>query len=83
MKLTRYIYSGPQSATSLRVGEKRELLEAQLLPGKPVELPADHEYTQVLIALKHLVPAPLLSATASPAVAEPSETKKGVKSNAS
>lgn len=58
MKLTRYIYTGPPSAASLRVGEARELLEVQLLPGKPGELPADHEYTLVLLELKHLVLAP-------------------------
>lgn len=58
MKLTRYTYTGPQSAASLRVGEARALLEVQLLPGKPVELPADHEYTLVLLELKHLVLAP-------------------------
>ena len=58
MKLTRYIYNGPQSAATLRVGEARELLDVQLLPGKPVELPADHEYTLVLLELKHLVLAP-------------------------
>ncbi|WP_095128664.1 hypothetical protein [Pseudomonas sp. Irchel s3h14] len=64
MKLTRYTYTGPQSAASLRVGEARELLEVQLLPGKPVELPADHEYTLVLLELKHLV---LLPSTEKPA----------------
>lgn len=55
MKLTRYIYNGPQSAATLRVNDTRELLDVQLLPGKPVELPADHEYTLVLLELKHLV----------------------------
>jgi hypothetical protein len=83
MKLARYIYTGPQSAASLRVGETRELLEVQLSPGKPVELPAEHEYTQVLVALKHLKLAPLDSEPTGPAVVEPSETKKGGKSNAS
>ncbi|MGU3349962.1 hypothetical protein [Pseudomonas monsensis] len=58
MKLTRYIYNGPQSAATLRVSDTRELLDVQLLPGKPVELPADHEYTLVLLELKHLVLAP-------------------------
>ena len=47
MKLTRYLYKGPQSGAQLRVGAKAELLEVQLNPGKPVDLPADHEYTQV------------------------------------
>lgn len=58
MNLTRYTYTGPQSAASLRVGDTRELLEVRLLPGKPVELPADHEYTLVLLELKHLVLLP-------------------------
>jgi len=83
MNLTRYIYSGPQSAASLRVGDKRELFEAQLYPGKPVELPADHEYTQVLIALKHLKPAPPVSEPVNPAAAGSSETRKGAKANGS
>ncbi|MHC8349218.1 hypothetical protein ACYZT7_07490 [Pseudomonas sp. RT4P38] len=57
MTLTRYRYTGPQSAASLRVGDTGEL-DVQLMPGKPVELPADHEYTVVLLALKHLTPLP-------------------------
>lgn len=56
MKLTRYIYSGPRSAASLRVGS--EQFEAPLIPGQPCELPADHEYTQTLIAMKYLTPEP-------------------------
>ncbi|MFJ4141421.1 hypothetical protein [Pseudomonas sp. NPDC089734] len=61
MNLTRYIYKGPQSAASLRVGEAKELLEVQLIPGREVELPAGHEYVEVLLVLKHLeaVPAPV------------------------
>lgn len=70
MKLTRYLYKGPQSGAQLRVGAKAELLEVQLNPGKPVELPADHEYTQVLIALKHLEPI------TEEAAAAPAQTKK-------
>lgn len=86
MKLTEYLYTGPQSGASLRVGS--ELLDVQLLPGKSVELPADHEYTQVLLELKFLgpvakeatvepvlpaLPAPKPTATAS------TEVKKGAK----
>ncbi|QLG93382.1 hypothetical protein HZF02_16040 [Pseudomonas yamanorum] len=56
--LTKYLYTGPQSSASLRVGEDRKVLDVQLLPGKPVELPTDHEYTIVLLALKHLEPLP-------------------------
>ena len=55
MTLTRYRYTGPQSAASLRLGDTGEL-DVQLLPGKTVELPASHEYTVVLVALKHLTP---------------------------
>lgn len=62
MKLTKYIYSGPRSSASLRVG--KDLLEVQLNPGKPVELPAEHEYTQVLLQLKHLEPVPADKAVA-------------------
>ena len=58
MNLTRYRYTGPQSAASLNVGDTAEPLDVQLLPDKPVELPADHEYTVVLLALKHLTPLP-------------------------
>lgn len=56
MKTTRYIYSGPLSATSLRVGV--EVLDARLIPGEAVELPEEHEYTKTLLALKYLAPAP-------------------------
>ncbi|MDZ7887749.1 MAG: hypothetical protein U5M72_00275 [Pseudomonas sp.] len=69
MKLTRYLYKGPQSGAQLRVGAKAELLEVQLHPGKPVDLPADHEYTLVLIALKHLEPI-IEEAAAAPAPAK-------------
>lgn len=62
MKLNKYIYSGPRSSASLRVG--KDLLEVQLNPGKPVELPAEHEYTLVLLQLKHLEPAPADKAAA-------------------
>lgn len=54
MKLTRYLYKGPQSAATLRLAEPGELLEVQLMPGSSVGLPADHEYVHVLLALKHL-----------------------------
>lgn len=56
MKLTQYIYKGPRSSASLRVG--KALLDVQLNTGKSVGLPAEHEYTQVLLQLGHLVLAP-------------------------
>lgn len=83
MTLTRYRYIGPQSAASLRVGAKQELLDVQLLPGQPVNLPADHEYTQVLLELKHLVLDPVEADTAKPNATAPGADKKGAKANAS
>jgi hypothetical protein len=65
VKLTKYIYKGPRSSSTLRVGKNQEVLEVHLIPGKPVELPAEHEYTQVLLELQHLeaVPAEKVAAT--------------------
>ncbi|MFL1515295.1 hypothetical protein [Pseudomonas prosekii] len=60
MKLARYLYAGPPSAASLRLGNTVETLEVLLRPGKPVELPPEHEYTRVLLALKHLRPLPIV-----------------------
>lgn len=62
MKLTTYIYKGPRSSSTLRVSE--EVLEVHLNPGKPVKLPAEHEYTRVLLELKHLELAPAEKAVA-------------------
>ncbi|MBG7114725.1 hypothetical protein GHU20_13575 [Pseudomonas aeruginosa] len=56
MKLSKYVYSGPRSAASLRVDG--EVLDVALVPGGTVELPPDHEYTQTLLVLKHISPAP-------------------------
>ncbi|WP_110970249.1 hypothetical protein [Pseudomonas huaxiensis] len=65
MKLTRYSYTGPQSAVCLRVDGK--LLDVQLQPGQPVELPADNDYTKVLLELRHLVPEPVNTKPGKPA----------------
>ncbi|TBV10257.1 hypothetical protein [Stutzerimonas kirkiae] len=54
--MKRYIYSGPRSAVSLRHGGG--IIERDLIPGQPVELPPEHEYTQVLLHLKQLVLEP-------------------------
>ncbi len=69
MKLTSYQYTGPLSGTSLRVGE--EILDVQLIPNQSVDLPADHEYTQVLLHLKQLELPP------SKAAKKPSPTEGG------
>lgn len=79
MTLTRYTYNGPPSCVSLRVGPANELLDAQLMPGKPVELPSDHEYTLVLLALKLLAPLPVEPRAVPLPIAIPSLDKKGAK----
>lgn len=56
MRLTAYLYSGPPSSASLR--HEGEILDVRLIPDKPVELPAAHEYTKVLLHLKQLQPQP-------------------------
>lgn len=76
MKLTRYLYLGPNSSASLRVGDGKgvQILDVRLQTNRPVELPADHEYTQVLLTLRHLRPLP-----EQPAAIEPATDKKGGK----
>jgi hypothetical protein len=64
MTLTRYRYNGPPSGVSLRLAQHAETLDRQLHPGEPVELPADHDYTRVLLALNHLQPLPNHTKTA-------------------
>lgn len=59
MTLTHYRYNGPPSGVSLRLDQHAETLDVQLHPGEPVELPADHDYTRVLLALNHLQPLPV------------------------
>ncbi|MCP1456985.1 MULTISPECIES: hypothetical protein [Pseudomonas] len=75
MKLTTYRYAGPPSCASLRVGKTGERLEVLLHPGQPVSMPADHEYTRVLLALKHLQPLhanPLPAGSSAKAIQAPS-----------
>lgn len=50
----KYRYSGPTSGVTLRKGE--EAHEVMLHTGAEVELPAEHDYTQTLLALGHLTP---------------------------
>ncbi|WP_230623439.1 MULTISPECIES: hypothetical protein [Chromobacterium] len=52
VRLGQYLYSGPVSGVTLADGQ-----EIMLFPGKEVELPAEHEYTQTLLALQYLAPA--------------------------
>lgn len=64
MNLSRYTYTGPPSGVTLRLNEHGETLDVQLHPGQTVELPAAHDYTRVLLALKHLQPLPTPSGPA-------------------
>lgn len=52
MKLTSYIYYGPQSSVTLRV--ENEEIEVSFFPNNLVNLPADHDYTRMLLAKKRL-----------------------------
>jgi len=78
MKLTRYHYTGPQSGVCLKTSADSPLLDVQLTSGQPVELPADHEYTRVLLALKHLCELPIAHITPTTATAVVAD-KKGSK----
>jgi hypothetical protein len=80
MRLTRYHYTGPQSGVCLKVGADNPLLDVQLTSGQPVELPADHEYTRVLLALKHLTELPIAHITPTAALAVVAD-KKGTKTH--
>jgi len=51
--MKEYRYSGPASGVTLSDGT-----EILLWPGKNVTLPEEHDYVKVLVALKHLPPAP-------------------------
>jgi len=52
MNLQTYRYTGPVSGAALNWNG--EILDVRLHPGKPVQLPAEHEYTQTLIGLGYL-----------------------------
>ncbi|MFB9160003.1 hypothetical protein [Chromobacterium violaceum] len=69
----KYLYSGPVSGVTLADGQ-----EVMLFPGKEVELPAEHEYTQTLQALQYLVPAQeSTKGKAARATGEDASTEKG------
>lgn len=63
----KYRYSGPNSGVTLRNGNKST--EVMLITGAEVELPAQHEYVQVLLKRGHLTPAPDPAATTPAATA--------------
>jgi len=54
MSLQTYRYTGPVSGAALNWNG--ELLDVRLHPGKPVQLPAEHEYTQTLLGLGYVQP---------------------------
>lgn len=61
MKLTSYLYHGPQSSVSLRItgpNNEEQTLDVVLYPDRRVELPAEHEYTKALLAQKLLTLQP-------------------------
>lgn len=66
MNTERYLYTGPRSGASLRVGPKNELIDVQLVPDQTVALPAEHDFTRVLLALQHLSLEPAAKPTEPP-----------------
>lgn len=79
MNIQHYLYTGPRSGASLRIGPKNELLDVQLVPGQPVDLPAEHDFTRVLLALHHLSLQPIVEPTEPPS---PPADKKEAKPHA-
>lgn len=76
--MSRYIYTGPNSAVTLKVSDgKGGLKDHDVLfwNGQEVDLPADHEMVASLVAQGYLKPvaaAPIpQTAPAAPAVIEP------------
>jgi|GEM_PF-2097263 len=59
-----YIYHGPPSGFSLRLGKRKELEvllhngQEPMSDGKPVQLPDDNKFVRRLIAREHLTEAP-------------------------
>ncbi|MBK0416183.1 hypothetical protein JD974_17370 [Chromobacterium haemolyticum] len=49
----KYLYSGPISGVTLADGQ-----EIMLFPGAEVDMPEQHDYTRMLLALQHLSPLP-------------------------
>lgn len=76
--MSRYIYTGPNSAVTLKVSDGKGGLKDQdvlFWSNQEVELPADHEMVASLVAQGYLKPVAVASipqaAHAAPAVIEP------------
>ncbi len=76
--MSRYIYTGPNSAVTLKVSDGKGGLKDQdvlFWNGQEVDLPADHEMVASLVAQGYLKPVAAASipqaAPAAPAVIEP------------
>ncbi len=83
MKDLNFVYRGPNSAVTLDVAERggtTSRRDVMLWSGRGVELPQDHPYTQQLLALKLIEPAPQASnpapAPATASAASPAPAKK-------
>jgi len=82
MSMQTYTYVGPLSGASLRVNGKD--LDVLLNPKTPVALPANHPFTQTLLAQKRLVAVPVTEAENPPPPPAPPKGKgKGDKGDAS
>lgn len=67
--MSRFIYSGPNSAATLKVSGKDGAtteLNVMLWRGREVELPENHDYVKVLVAKGHLAPVAAAPAASTP-----------------
>ena len=64
--MAQYRYDGPVTGVTLRDREAGTETEVMLLPGRTVELPADHPHTKTLVGLRHLRPVPAATPTPKP-----------------
>ncbi len=82
--MSRYLYTGPDSAVTLKVSDGKGNLNDQdvlLWSGQEVELPADHELVCVLVQKGRLtlVPSAPVQAEQPAAQATPAPTEKSGK----
>ena len=61
-----YLYNGPPSSVALHIEGADGAVETReyvLMPGREIDLPAGHEYTEALLAQRYLTEPPPVEAT--------------------
>jgi hypothetical protein len=77
-EMSRYRYSGPNSAVTLKVSDGKGGLKDQdalLWHGQEIDLPAEHEWVIVLLAKGFLTPIPSVPAQIDPPAARADKAK--------